>query len=161
MRMFFFRSKAMRMTLRKFLSHRTVMPYSDTPPKPARIRSSSSFQRARASAIGSVSHFGSGGSVFRPAVGTTAKPSCAGKGREAERAAYVDRVPARQQRIDLKAVRQEKDVGEHPGLDLRDVDRVLLLVDAGLHAVVADAVAGAGAHGVVDHDDGQRGDGVA
>ena len=40
-------------------------------------------------------------------------------------------------------------------------DRFLLLVDAGLHAVVADPVTGAREHRVVDRDDGQRADGVA
>ena len=38
---------------------------------------------------------------------------------------------------------------------------ILLLEDAALHAVVADAVAGAGAHRVVDGHEGQRPDGVA
>jgi hypothetical protein len=35
------RSSSSRMTFRKFLSQRTVMPYSATPPKPAITRSSS------------------------------------------------------------------------------------------------------------------------
>ena len=47
------------------------------------------------------------------------------------------------------------------GLGLRDVDRLLLLVDAGLHAVVADAVAGRRQHRIVDRDDRQRADRVA
>src|SRR5206468_842509 len=46
-------------------------------------------------------------------------------------------------------------------LRLRDIDRVLLLEDAALHAIVADAVAGAGAHRVVDADERQRPDRVA
>ncbi len=77
------------------------------------------------------------------------------------RARRVQRVPARQQAVDLDAPRQVQHVGEHAGLDLRDVDRLLLLVDAGLHAVVADPVAGARAHRVVEHHEGQRADRVA
>ena len=73
----------------------------------------------------------------------------------------VERIPARQQPVDLDAPRHLQHVGQHAGLDLRNVDRFLLLVDAGLHAVVADAMAGAGAHRVVDHDNRQRADGVA
>ena len=52
-------------------------------------------------------------------------------------------------------------VGQHAGLDLRDVDRLLLLVDARLHAVVADAVAGARAHRVVERHERERADRVA
>ena len=39
-----------------------------------------------------------------------------------------------------------------------DVDRVLTLIDAGLHAVVADPMPGRGAERVVDRDDGERAD---
>ena len=81
--------------------------------------------------------------------------------RERVRPVDVERVPARQQPVDLDAPRHVQHVGQHPGFDLRDVDRLLLLVNAGLHAVVADAVTGARAHRVVDGDDGQRADGVA
>ena len=59
-----------------------------------------------------------------------------------QRPADIERVPARQQRIDLEAPGQRQHVLEHAGLDLRNVDRLLLLIDAGLHAVVADAMAG-------------------
>ena len=78
-----------------------------------------------------------------------------------QRAAQVERVPARQQRIDLEAPGQRQHVLQGARLDLRDVDRLLLLIDAGLHAVVADAVAGRGHHRVVDRDDGERADAVA
>ena len=70
-------------------------------------------------------------------------------------------VPPRQEAVDLEPEGQLQDVLEGPGLDLRDVDGLLLLVDAGLHAVVADPVAGRRAHRVVDGHDGQGGDGVA
>ena len=78
-----------------------------------------------------------------------------------QRTVDVERIPARQQRVDLEAARQRQHVLEHAGLDLRNVDRLLLLIDAGLHAVVADAVAGGGAHRIVDDDDGERAEGVA
>ncbi len=42
-----------------------------------------------------------------------------------------------------------------------DVHRLLLLEDARLHAVVADAMARPGTHRVVDRDDAQRGDELA
>ncbi len=44
---------------------------------------------------------------------------------------------------------------------MRDIDGILLLENASLHAVIADAVARAGDHGVVDGRDGQSPDGVA
>src|SRR6185437_8863422 len=100
------RSISRRMTLRKFLSHRTVMPYSATPPKPAIARSSRFSQS----------------SAFTSRIG---------------------RVPARQQRIDLEAPGQRQHVFQRARLDLRNVDWVLLLIDAGLHAIVADAMPGA------------------
>ena len=81
--------------------------------------------------------------------------------RQRHRTADVQRIPHREQRVDLEAPRQVEDVGHDARLDLRDVDRVLLLKNARAHAVVADAVARAGAHGVVDHHDRQRGDGLA
>jgi len=65
----------MRMIFRKFLSQRTVMPYSDTPPKPARIRSSSESHNLRASTIGCVRNSSGTGSIFRPSMATTPKPS--------------------------------------------------------------------------------------
>ena len=52
-------------------------------------------------------------------------------------------------------------VGEHAGFDLRNIDRLLLLVDAGLHAVVANAVAGARTHRVVHRDNREGTNGVA
>ena len=73
----------------------------------------------------------------------------------------VERVPAREQAVDLEAPAHPEHVGQHARLRLRDVDRLLLLEDARLHAVVADAVAGAGEHRVVDDDHRQRRDRVA
>ena len=78
-----------------------------------------------------------------------------------QRPAQVERVPAGQQAVDLEAPGQRQHVLQRAGLDLRDVDRLLPLVDAGLHAVVADAVPGRGAERVVDRDDRQRADAVA
>ena len=81
--------------------------------------------------------------------------------RQRVRPLGVQRIPAREQPVDLDAPRQVQHVGERAGLDLRNVDRFLLLVDAGLHAVVADAMTGARAHRVVDHHHRQRADHVA
>ena len=74
-----------------------------------------------------------------------------------QRAAQVERVPARQQRVDLEPPGQRQHVLEDRRLGLRNVDRLLLLIDAGLHAVVADAMAGRRHHRVVDRRDrGER-----
>ncbi len=80
--------------------------------------------------------------------------------RQRIRPIHVERIPARQQAVDLDAPRHLQHVGQDARFDLRDVDRLLLLVDAGLHAVVADAMAGSRAHRIVDGDDGQRADGI-
>ena len=57
-----------------------------------------------------------------------------------QRAADIERVPARQQRIDLKAPGKFQYILERACFDLGNIDRFLFLVDAGFHAVVADAV---------------------
>ncbi len=80
------------------------------------------------------------------------------RGGARDRAAQVERVPARQQRIDLEAPRQAEHVLQGAGLDLGNVDRFLLLVDAGFHAVVADAVPGRRQKRIVDRRDRQRTD---
>ena len=111
----------------------------------------------------------SSGSILRPSMPTTVWPSfirwCASvkpagprpttstrlpRRLQRIRPAQVERIPAREQRIDLEAPRQLEHVLQRARLRLRDVDRVLLLVDARLHAVVADAVAGGRRHRVVD-----------
>ena len=73
----------------------------------------------------------------------------------------VERIPAREQGINLEAPRQFEHVLEGARLGLWNIDRFLLLVDAGFHAVIANAVAGGGDQRVVDGDDGKCGDGVA
>src|SRR6266540_6695691 len=72
-----------------------------------------------------------------------------------------ERIPPGQKPIDLDSPRKRQDVSQDPRLDLRDVDGLLLLEDASLHAVVADAVASAGAHRVVNADERERSDRVA
>src|SRR5437773_1690628 len=205
------RSSSRRMILRKFLSQRTVMPYSATPPKPAITRRSRSSRNCLISLMGwkgtrlpsgsTPDAEGSSGSIFRPSMATTVVslahhlmndghtvavdgdhgvavvhqvvrqresgraepdnkdsfPGC----RFWIRATNVEGVPAREQRVDLEAPRQFENVLQRARLGLRDVDRLLLLVDAGLHAVVADAVPGGGQHRVVDGDDAERGERLA
>src|SRR5215471_12978541 len=73
-----------------------------------------------------------------------------------QRAAKIERIPACKQGIYLEAPWQSQYVLEYARLRLWDVDRVLLLIDAGLHAVVADAVPGGGDERVVDADHRQR-----
>ena len=178
------------MILRKFLSQRTVMPYSATPPKPAMARSSSGSCSSEMSLIGSkgdsvaeridarnrgierldlqavdADH---GVAVVHQVVrdgearGPQADDQNSFSGRRSwVRAPQVERIPAREQRIDLEAPRQLEHVLQRARLGLRDVDRLLLLVDAGLHAVVADAVAGGRRHRVVDRDDAERGERLA
>src|SRR5688572_7444454 len=73
----------------------------------------------------------------------------------------MERVPAREQRVDLEAPGQLEHVLERPGFCLRNVDRILALVDARLHAVVADAVAGRADCGIVDDDHRESADGPA
>src|SRR5262249_4786615 len=80
--------------------------------------------------------------------------------RERERAFGVQGIPAGQQTVDLDSPGEREHVGENAGLDLRDVDRFLLLEDATLHAVVADPVARSRTHRVVDRDQGERADRV-
>ena len=58
------------------------------------------------------------------------------------RRAQVERIPAREQAVDFESPRQLEHVLQRARLGLRNVDRLLLLVDARLHAVVADAVTG-------------------
>ena len=67
----------------------------------------------------------------------------------------VQRIPPCQQAVDLEAPGQVQHIFQRPRLGLRNIDRVLLLIDAGLHAIVADAMAGGRAHGIVDDDDGE------
>jgi hypothetical protein len=78
-----------------------------------------------------------------------------------DRALDVQRIPSREKPVNLEAPRQRQDFGQNPRLDLRDVHRVLLLEDAGLHAVVADAVARPWVHGVVDAHEREGRDDVA
>ena len=186
------RCSSRRISLRKFLSQRTVMPYSATPPKPAMMRSSSDSNRdsdimdrleghararrhpRRTSATGS-------GSIFSPSMPTTLWPSfirwCATvnpagpmPGDQHAAAAGALRATAGvrssgfqrvSRRVDLESPGQLQHVFQRARLRLRDVDRLLLLVDAGFHAVVADAVPGRRDHRVVDADHRQRADGDA
>ena len=181
------RSSSSRMTLRKVLSQRTVMPYSATPPKPAMTRSSRGSRNSSQSRIGrkgdarAVGRDAGEGRVQRldleavdgdhrvAFVQQVVRQRVAGRAEAGDEhltaargarqeAAQLQRIPAGQQAVDLEAPGQLQHVLQDAGLGLGNVDRLLLLIDAGLHAVVADAVAGAGDHGVVDGGDGERRD---
>ena len=171
--------------MRKFLSQRTVMPYSATPPKPAIRRSSSgsiSESTSRTGANGTRSPAivmperrgverldlepvdADHGVAVVDEVVREREPrgsesddqhALAGRGQR-HRLRKVERIPAREQRIDLEAPGQREHVLQHARLGLRNVDRVLLLVDARLHAVVADAMPGRRRHRVVDADHRER-----
>ena len=73
----------------------------------------------------------------------------------------IEWVPAGEQRIDLETPRQPQYVFQGAGFDLRDVYKLLPLIDARLHAVVADAVPGCGTDRIVDGDDGEGAEAVA
>src|SRR5678815_1530630 len=49
----------------------------------------------------------------------------------------VQRIEALEEQVDLETVREREHLGEHARLDLGDVDRLLLLEDARLHAAVS------------------------
>ena len=72
--------------------------------------------------------------------------------------AQIERIPARQQAVDLESPRQFQHVFQCARLGLRNIDRFLFLVNAGFHAVVADAVPGRRHQRIVDDDDRQRAD---
>src|SRR5216117_1196244 len=105
------------------------------------------------SAPPSPSRDGIQGAYRGPHAGDKHLVSRRGKGKGAPE---IERVPARKQRVDLEAPGQLEDVLQRACLDLRYVHWLLLLVDAGFHAIVADAVPGRGNHGIVDGDHGER-----
>src|SRR5579883_2782241 len=70
----------------------------------------------------------------------------------------VQRVPAREQAVNFEAPGQFENVFERACFDLRNIDRILLLENTRLHAVVANAMSGTGSHRVIDGDDRQRAD---
>ena len=149
---------------------RTVMPYSATPPNPAITRSSRFSNRVSTSRTGAdeveverldlqavdgddgvavVHQMMRQGEPGRAEADDQHLAPAVGAG---QRTADVQRIPARQQGIDLEAPGQRQHILQDGGLGLRNVDRLLLLVDAGLHAVVADAMAGRRHHRIVDGD---------
>ena len=160
------------------MSHRTVMPYSETPPKPVSVRSSSGQKSVFASRIelrsarlgarqllgqrldlqavdrddaeALVQEMVREGVAGRPEPDDEDVLAVVG---ERVRTRRVERVPARQERPDLESPWHREDVRENARLRLRNVDGILRLEDAGLHAVVADAVPGAGDHRIVDADE--------
>ena len=81
--------------------------------------------------------------------------------RKCHRAFYVQRIPARQQEIHLEAEGHVQHIGQHIGFHLWNIHRRHLLIDAALHTVVADAMPGARAQRIVDHDERKGADIVA
>ena len=76
--------------------------------------------------------------------------------RTRQRPANVQRIPPRQQRVNFKTPGQRQHILQDVGFGLRNIDRLLLLIDAGFHAIVADAMSGRGHHRIVDGDGGER-----
>ena len=72
------------------------------------------------------------------------------------RPAHVERIPPRQKPVDLESPGQRQHILEHARFRLRNVDRVLFLVDARLHAIVADAVPRRRNQRIIDADHRQR-----
>src|SRR5262245_21880935 len=184
------RSSRRRMSLRKFLSQRTVMPYSATPPNPAITRASSGSCSSAVSRIGRKEvrapltstpetsrverldlesvHRNHAVTVVdevvreREARGSKSHDQDLAAGRRLRHGpAQVERIPPREQTINLEAPRQRQNLLDDARLDLGDVDRLLLLIDAGLHAIIADAMAGGRAHRIIERDDGERTDRMA
>ena len=81
--------------------------------------------------------------------------SLAGR-RSRKRPSQIEWIPAREQRVDLEAPGQRQHVLQQPGLGLGNIDRILLLIDARLHAVVADAMTRRRHERVIDADHRQR-----
>src|SRR2546426_10324397 len=77
------------------------------------------------------------------------------------RSVDVERIPTRQKAVDLDAPRQIQRIGENSCFNLRNVDWILLLINAGFHAVVADPVSRTWTHWIADHYQCQRSNGVA
>jgi len=75
--------------------------------------------------------------------------------RQCHRPLDVQWIPAGQQAVNFETPRHEQDIGQNIRLDLRNIDRLSLLVNAAPHAIVADAMAGTRAQGVVDGDQRQ------
>ena len=70
----------------------------------------------------------------------------------------IERIPAREQAVQLESPRQRQHILQRARLRLRNVDRFLLLVNARFHAIVANAMTGGGDHRVIDADHRQRAD---
>ncbi len=73
----------------------------------------------------------------------------------------VQRIPSRQEAVDLEPPGQFKYVLQGARFGLRDIHRVLLLINASLHAVVADTMPGTRHQRVIHRHDAQSGNWVA
>src|ERR1700712_5161904 len=74
------------------------------------------------------------------------------------RRAQIKRIPARKQTVNLETPWQFEHVFQRARFGLRYIDGFLLLINARLHAVVANAMAGRRRHRVIDRDHRKRAD---
>ena len=75
---------------------------------------------------------------------------------ERVRATNVERIPAREQAVNFKAPGQRQHVFQGARFRLRNIHRLLFLIDARLHAVIANTVTRGGDHGIVHDNNRQR-----
>ena len=77
------------------------------------------------------------------------------------RTSIIERIPTSQQRINLKTPRQRQHILENARFHLRNIHRILFLINARLHAVIANAMPRSRQHGIINTrnrqcPDGQR-----
>ena len=72
-----------------------------------------------------------------------------------QRPVQVERIPPRDKAINFKAPGQLQHILQSSRFSLGNIDRLLLLVNAGFHAIIANPVPGTCAHGIVHHNHGE------
>ena len=75
------------------------------------------------------------------------------------RPAQIKRIPPGKKTINFKTPGQLEHILERARFSLGNIDRFLFLVNAGLHAIVANPVTRASTHGIIHHDHRQAADG--
>ena len=71
-------------------------------------------------------------------------------GTARHRTSIIERIPPSQQRINLKAPRQRQHILENTRFHLRNIHRILFLINARLHAVIANAMPRSRQHGIIN-----------